>query len=168
MAGALVIRGLSKSFGAFRAVEDVSLEVAPGHVHSLIGPNGAGKTTAFNCVSGFLQPDAGQVLLNGRDVTGWAPHRLVSAGMARTFQITRVFGELTVLENVALAARSREGRNLADVAAGAERRHRAGRRRSRSSRRSASPSAPNRAPSISRTARSACSRSPSRSRSGPR
>ncbi len=112
MAGALVIRGLSKSFGAFRAVEAVSLEVAPGHVHSLIGPNGAGKTTAFNCVSGFLRPDAGQVFLDGREVTGWAPHRLVAAGMARTFQITRIFGELTVLENVALAARSREGRNL--------------------------------------------------------
>jgi branched-chain amino acid transport system ATP-binding protein len=90
----------------------VSLAVAPGHVHSLIGPNGAGKTTAFNCVSGFLPADAGQVLLDGRDVTGWAPHRLVSAGLARTFQITKIFGELTVLENVALAARSREGRNL--------------------------------------------------------
>jgi branched-chain amino acid transport system ATP-binding protein len=112
VANALVIRGLSKSFGAFRAVEEVSLEVAAGQLHSLIGPNGAGKTTAFNCVSGFLPPDAGQVLLNGRDVTGWAPHRLVSAGLARTFQITRIFGELTVLENVALAVRSREGRNL--------------------------------------------------------
>jgi branched-chain amino acid transport system ATP-binding protein len=112
VAGALVVRGLSKSFGAFRAVEEVSLEVAPGHVHSLIGPNGAGKTTAFNCISGFLRADAGQVLLDGRDVTGWPPHRLVSAGMARTFQITKIFGELTVLENVALAARSRDGMNL--------------------------------------------------------
>jgi branched-chain amino acid transport system ATP-binding protein len=112
VAGTLAIRGLSRSFGAFRAVEEVSLEVAAGQLHSLIGPNGAGKTTAFNCVSGFLRPDAGQVLLNGRDVTGWAPHRLAAAGLARTFQITRIFGELTVLENVALAARSRAGRNL--------------------------------------------------------
>ena len=112
MAGALVVRGLSKSFGAFRAVEAISVEVACGKVHSLIGPNGAGKTTAFNCISGFLRPDAGRVLLNGRDVTGWPPHRLVSAGLARTFQITKVFGELSVLENVALAVRSRQGRNL--------------------------------------------------------
>jgi branched-chain amino acid transport system ATP-binding protein len=112
VAGTLAIRGVSRSFGAFRAVEEVSLEVAAGQLHSLIGPNGAGKTTAFNCVSGFLRPDAGQVLLNGRDVTGWAPHRLAAAGLARTFQITRIFGELTVLENVALAARSRAGRNL--------------------------------------------------------
>jgi branched-chain amino acid transport system ATP-binding protein len=109
---ALVVRGLSRSFGAVRAVDGVSLEVATGHVHSLIGPNGAGKTTVFNCVSGFLRPDAGQVLLGGRDVTGWPPHRLVARGLARTFQITRVFGELPVVENVALAARSRLGRNL--------------------------------------------------------
>ena len=93
-------------------MEDVSLELAPGQVHSLIGPNGAGKTTAFNCISGFLRQDRGLVLLNGRDVTGWPPHRLASTGMARTFQITKIFGELSVLENVALAARSRDGRNL--------------------------------------------------------
>jgi ABC-type branched-subunit amino acid transport system ATPase component len=112
VANALVVRGLSKSFGGVRAVNRVDLEIATGHVHSLIGPNGAGKTTAFNCISGFLRPESGQVLLDGRDVTGWKPHRLVTAGMARTFQVTRIFGELTVLENVALAARSRSNRNL--------------------------------------------------------
>ena len=112
MGAALVVRGLSRSFGAVRAVNGVSLEVETGHVHSLIGPNGAGKTTVFNCVSGFLRPDAGEVLLGGRDVTGWPPHRLVARGLARTFQITRIFGELPVLENVALAARSQLGRNL--------------------------------------------------------
>jgi branched-chain amino acid transport system ATP-binding protein len=112
MASALVVQHLSKSFGALRAVEDVNLELAPNQVHSLIGPNGAGKTTAFNCISGFLRPDAGEIQLNGLDVTGWAPHRLVSAGMARTFQITKIFTELSVLENVALAARSRDGGNL--------------------------------------------------------
>jgi branched-chain amino acid transport system ATP-binding protein len=109
---ALVIRRLSKAFGALRAVDGVELEVRAGQVHSLIGPNGAGKTTVFNCVSGFLRPDAGHVELNGHDVTAWPPHRLVAAGLARTFQITKVFGELPVLENVALAARSRAGRNL--------------------------------------------------------
>ena len=130
MAGALVVQGLSKSFGDFRAVQGLAFELAPGQLHSLIGPNGAGKTTAFNCVSGFLRPDAGTVTLNGSDVTGWAPHRLVAAGLARTFQITKIFGELSVLENVALATRSRDGRNLqawrpARAAQGAEAKARA-------------------------------------------
>ena len=112
MVSALVVRGLSKSFGGIQAVKRIDLEIAKGHVHSLIGPNGAGKTTAFNCISGFLRPDSGQVLLDGCDITAWKPHRLVAAGMARTFQVTRIFGELTVLENVALAVRSRSGGNL--------------------------------------------------------
>jgi branched-chain amino acid transport system ATP-binding protein len=90
----------------------VDLEVAPGNVHSLIGPNGAGKTTLFNCIAGALAPNSGQVMLDGRNVTGWPPHRLVSAGMARTYQVTKVFGDLTVHENVALAVRSRHGENL--------------------------------------------------------
>ncbi len=112
MASALVVRGLSKTFGALSALVDFGLDVEAGHVHGLIGPNGAGKTTAFNCISGFYRPGAGQVMLNGLDVTGWSPHRLVSAGMARTFQVTKVFGELTVLENITLAVRSRMGFNL--------------------------------------------------------
>jgi branched-chain amino acid transport system ATP-binding protein len=103
---------LTKSFGGLRAVDRVDLQVEPGHVHSLIGPNGAGKTTAFNCISGFLSPDGGEVMLDGHHVTGWEPHRLVRAGMARTFQVTNIFGELTVLENVALATRSKDGKNL--------------------------------------------------------
>jgi ABC-type branched-subunit amino acid transport system ATPase component len=112
VANALVVRGLSKSFGGVQAVNNVNLEVVSGHVHSLIGPNGAGKTTAFNCISGFLRPDSGEVLLDGCDVTGWKPHRLVAVGMARTFQVTRIFGELTVLENVALAVRSKSDKNF--------------------------------------------------------
>jgi branched-chain amino acid transport system ATP-binding protein len=106
------VRGLSKSFGALRAVDGVDLEIREGHVHSLIGPNGAGKTTVFNCISGFLRPVGGQVFLNGFDVTAWPPHRIVAAGLARTFQVTKVFGDLTVIENVALGARSRLGGNL--------------------------------------------------------
>ena len=109
---ALLIQHLSKSFGALRAVDDVSITVQSGQVHALIGPNGAGKTTLFNCVSGFLAEDSGRVFLKGRDVTGWPTHRLVTAGLVRTFQITTIFVELTVLENVALAVRSRLGRNL--------------------------------------------------------
>jgi branched-chain amino acid transport system ATP-binding protein len=112
VASPLVVRDLSKNFGALRAVDGVNLEIRQGHVHSLIGPNGAGKTTVFNCISGFLRPAGGQVVLNGLDVTAWAPHRLVAAGLARTFQITKVFGDLTVIENVALGARSRLGANL--------------------------------------------------------
>jgi branched-chain amino acid transport system ATP-binding protein len=113
VASSLVVRDLCKNFGALLAVDGVNLEVRDGHVHSLIGPNGAGKTTVFNCISGFLQPTGGRVLLNGLEVTGWPPHRLVAAGLARTFQITQVFGDLTVMENVALGVRSRLGRNLA-------------------------------------------------------
>ena len=112
MTGALVVRRLSKSFGGVRAVADVDLDLAPGKVHSLIGPNGAGKTTLFNCIAGALRPNSGQVMLDGRDVTGWPPHRLVSAGMVRTYQVTKVFGDLTVHENVALAVRSRNGENF--------------------------------------------------------
>jgi branched-chain amino acid transport system ATP-binding protein len=112
VASSLVVRDLSKSFGAVRAVDGVNLEIEDGHVHSLIGPNGAGKTTVFNCISGFLQPAHGRVILNGLDVTAWRPHRLVAAGLARTFQITKIFGDLTVLENVVLAAQSRLGANL--------------------------------------------------------
>jgi branched-chain amino acid transport system ATP-binding protein len=112
VASPLVVRDLAKNFGALLAVDGVSLTVQSGHVHSLIGPNGAGKTTVFNCISGFLRPAAGQVILNGRDVTGWPPHRLVGVGLARTFQITQVFNDLTVMENVALGVRSHLGSNL--------------------------------------------------------
>ena len=113
MASPLVVRDLAKNFGGLLAVDGVNLEIRDGHVHSLIGPNGAGKTTVFNCISGFLQPTGGRVLLNGLEVTGWPPHRLVVVGLARTFQITQVFGDLSVVENVALGVRSRLGRNLA-------------------------------------------------------
>jgi len=113
VASPLVVRDLAKNFGALIAVDGVNLEIRDGHVHSLIGPNGAGKTTVFNCISGFLQPTGGRVLLNGLEVTGWPPHRLVVVGLARTFQITQVFGDLSVVENVALGVRSRLGRNLA-------------------------------------------------------
>jgi branched-chain amino acid transport system ATP-binding protein len=113
VASPLVVRDLAKNFGGLLAVDGVNLEIRDGHVHSLIGPNGAGKTTVFNCISGFLQPTGGRVLLNGLEVTGWPPHRLVVVGLARTFQITQVFGDLSVVENVALGVRSRLGRNLA-------------------------------------------------------
>jgi branched-chain amino acid transport system ATP-binding protein len=99
----LELRALSKSFGGLHAVRDVSLDVRTGDRKAIIGPNGAGKTTLFNIITGILPATTGQVVLFGRDVTGWASHRRTALGMARTFQITSLFPRLTVLDNVLLA-----------------------------------------------------------------
>lgn len=105
----LSVMGLAKSFAGFRAVQSASFEVGPGEVVALIGPNGAGKTTTFNMINGQLRPDAGRVLLQGRDVTGLPPPALWRLGVARTFQITATFASLTVAENIAVALMSRDG-----------------------------------------------------------
>ena len=99
----LELNGLSKSFGGLHAVRGVNLQIFAGDRKAVIGPNGAGKTTLFNVVTGILPASSGQVLLFGRDVTGWAAHRRTALGMARTFQITSLFPRLTVLDNVLLA-----------------------------------------------------------------
>jgi branched-chain amino acid transport system ATP-binding protein len=99
----LELKGLSKSFGGLRAVREVTLAVKPGDRKAIIGPNGAGKTTLFNLITGIFPATSGQVLLFGRDVTGWPSHRRTALGMARTFQITSLFPRLTVLDNVLLA-----------------------------------------------------------------
>lgn len=102
--------GLTKRFGNLVAVDDVDLAVAPGEFRSLIGPNGAGKTTTFNLLTGALAPSTGRVFLAGQDVTDLAPHERVRRGLGRSFQLTNVFGGLTVHENVRLAAQAaREG-----------------------------------------------------------
>ena len=102
--------GLTRRFGNLVAVDDVSMGVAQGEFRSLIGPNGAGKTTTFNLLTGALAPSEGRVFLDGQDVTGLAPHERVRLGLGRSFQITTVFGGLTVHENVRLAAQAaREG-----------------------------------------------------------
>jgi ABC-type branched-subunit amino acid transport system ATPase component/ABC-type branched-subunit amino acid transport system permease subunit len=98
--GLVRVERLSRAFGGIQALSDLSLEIQGGTVHSLIGPNGAGKTTLVHILSGFYRPTAGEVFLSGRRVTGWPAHRLVGAGLARTFQATRLFPRLTVLENV--------------------------------------------------------------------
>ena len=103
MSEALRVEGLVKDFGGLRAVDNVSLSVAPGERRVLIGPNGAGKTTLFHCVSGTLRPSAGRVGLFGADVTRLDEPRRSVLGMGRTFQISNVFLELPVLENIALA-----------------------------------------------------------------
>ena len=107
----LEIHGLSRRFGGLKAVNDVSTTVRDGAIHSIIGPNGAGKTTLFNLITGALAPDSGKVSFGGEDITGWSPDRLARIGIARTFQRTSIFKDLPVIENVALAIRSRRGMN---------------------------------------------------------
>ena len=115
----LQAQALSISFGGLKAVQDVSLAVPAGSISALVGPNGAGKTTLFGLLSGFLRPDQGKVLFDGRDITGMAPQRAARLGMARTFQIVQPFGAQTVRENIAVGAHLRlPGR--ADALAAAE------------------------------------------------
>ncbi|MGL4241999.1 MAG: ABC transporter ATP-binding protein [Beijerinckiaceae bacterium] len=105
----LSLRNLSKNFGGLRVTDDVSLDLLAGELHAVIGPNGAGKTTLIHQISGFLAPDAGQVMLAGRDVTRLPPDQRAKAGLARSFQITSILPAFTALENVALAVQARSG-----------------------------------------------------------
>jgi branched-chain amino acid transport system ATP-binding protein len=104
MADALVIRGLSKRFGGLRAVQDVSFTVKENETVALIGPNGAGKTTSFHLITGFHRPDSGSVSAFGREITGLKPHDICAHGLARTFQVAKPFGAMTVLDNVMTGA----------------------------------------------------------------
>jgi branched-chain amino acid transport system ATP-binding protein len=110
MTASLRTQGLSKRFGAFDAVSDVSLTFSPGARHALIGPNGAGKTTFINLLTGVLPPTAGDVFLGDENITALAQHVRVKRGMTRTFQINTLFPGLTVLESVVLAVCERQGR----------------------------------------------------------
>ena len=109
MTAVLQTRNLTKKFGGFAATNDVTLNVEHGARHALIGPNGAGKTTLINLLTGFLEPSAGEVFLKGENVTHLAQHQRVRRGLARTFQINRLFADLTVLESVTLAVCERLG-----------------------------------------------------------
>jgi len=100
----LSVRGLCKSFGGLKAVQNVGFDVSRGSILGIIGPNGAGKTTAFNLLNGFLRPDAGQIMLEGRDVTRRKPHQLCEAGVGRTFQVMRPFARMTIADNVVIGA----------------------------------------------------------------
>ena len=99
----LKVQGISKSFGGLQALQNVDMHVKPGEFHAIIGPNGAGKSTFFNTLTGLLKADEGSIWFDGRNVSGFAPHTLTRLGMGRTFQITRVFHGMTVLENVQMA-----------------------------------------------------------------
>jgi branched-chain amino acid transport system ATP-binding protein len=108
----LQVRSVSKNFGSLAAVRDVSLTVAKGELRAVIGPNGAGKTTFFNLISGFFPPSAGSIVFDGIDMTRMPAHRRVVHGMARTFQITEIFPELPVVENVRISAEVSAGYRL--------------------------------------------------------
>jgi len=103
----LEAQGISRSFGALKAVQDVNIVVRDRSLHALIGPNGAGKTTAFNVISGFYTPDEGDVLLLGRSISGLSPEAITQAGIGRSFQITNLFPALSVEENLRLAVQAR-------------------------------------------------------------
>jgi branched-chain amino acid transport system ATP-binding protein len=104
MAEALVVRNLSRRFGGLRAVQGLDFAVNEGETVALIGPNGAGKTTSFNLISGYYRPDAGSVRGFGRELVGLRPHDICALGLARTFQVARPFGKMTVLANVMTGA----------------------------------------------------------------
>ena len=109
----LAVSGLAKAFGGVQAVGGVSFTLAAGELLALIGPNGAGKTTCFNMLNGQLAPDAGRVVFENRDITGWPPRRVWRLGVGRTFQITATFGSMTVRENVQMALISHRRRSRA-------------------------------------------------------
>ena len=105
----LELHGVTRRFGGHSAVDDVSFRVRPGSITGLIGPNGAGKTTLFNLIAGALLPTAGRIALGETRLDGQPPHRILRAGVARTFQIPRPFAAMTVLENVMLAGQDQPG-----------------------------------------------------------
>ena len=108
----LQITGLCKRFGGVTATDDVSLAVHRNEIHAIIGPNGAGKTTLIAQLSGMLTPDSGTISFNGHDITGLAAHKRSHLGLARSFQITSVFMDMTVLDNVAIAVQAHDGHSF--------------------------------------------------------
>lgn len=111
----LEVRGLSKMFGGLHAVQDIDLDIAQNEVTAIIGPNGAGKSTMFNLLTGFYRPTEGSITFQGKDITGNPPHRTAKAGMARTFQTTKLFEQSTIAENVLSGCAARSSSNLFDA-----------------------------------------------------
>ena len=106
------VEGLHKHFGGFRAVDGVTLDIAPGSITGLIGPNGAGKTTLFNVIAGTVPPTGGHVFMNGEDITGLPPHDLFHKGLLRTFQIAHEFASMSVRENLMLVPGRQQGERI--------------------------------------------------------
>lgn len=111
----LSVRGLTKRFGGITAAEDLNMDLRRGMVTALVGPNGAGKTTVFNLLTGAIRPDAGEVTLRGKDISGFRPDQVANEGMARSFQDVRVFQRLSALENVMLALQGQVGEHVAGL-----------------------------------------------------
>jgi len=109
----LSVRDLSKSFGGVKAVVGVSFDLKKGELLGVIGPNGSGKTTLVNLITGFVTPDSGKVVYQGKDITGWMPYRIARLGIARTFQMARPFAELPAFKNLIVPLFSPRVRNLA-------------------------------------------------------
>jgi neutral amino acid transport system ATP-binding protein len=109
MSALLRTEGICKAFGGVQALDGCTVEVAAGSITGLIGPNGSGKTTLFNVITGYDRPDAGEVWYSGAKITGSSPQRVFAAGIGRTFQLTRIFSRLTVLENMIVAAQHGSG-----------------------------------------------------------
>lgn len=108
----LETQGLSKTFLGFVAVDDVNLKVRRGHIHALIGPNGAGKTTCFNLLTKFLEPSAGKIFFDGTEITNDGPAQIARKGIIRSFQISAVFPQMSVLENVRIALQRSTGQSF--------------------------------------------------------
>ena len=117
MVSILTTKDIVKQFGAFRALDGVTVEVERGKITLIIGPNGSGKTTLVNVITGVYKPEAGEVIYTRPDgkainITGWSPHKIFEVGIVRTFQIPQVFQRLTVLENLLVVARGRRGEGV--------------------------------------------------------
>jgi branched-chain amino acid transport system ATP-binding protein len=110
MASLLRVESSTKRFGGLLANREISLAIEPGEIIGLIGPNGAGKTTLFNCITGYMHPDAGRIVFDGTDISHTRPERICRLGVARTWQVVRAFGRMTALENVICGALQRTNR----------------------------------------------------------
>jgi ABC-type branched-subunit amino acid transport system ATPase component len=117
----LEVQDLEKSYGGVRAVDGVSFTVQAGSITGLIGPNGAGKSTCLSAIGGFIRPSGGRILFDGEDITRMAMHQRARRGLVRTFQIARVFGNLTMIENLLVAAPGQKGETLGGIIAGRRR-----------------------------------------------
>ncbi|MBI3841165.1 MAG: ABC transporter ATP-binding protein [Thaumarchaeota archaeon] len=108
----LSVKGVTRSFGALKALDDISLDVEEKSLTVLIGPNGSGKTTLINVIDGYYKPNSGEVWFRGKNITGWAPHEIFRVGLTRTFQIPSLFLELTILENLLVSSRNHPGESF--------------------------------------------------------